>query len=277
MSDSSTTPLETPPPASPGSSRGPRSALRLLGKRQEQGDDWMLSFMDTLTLLVALFALLLSFSTVEKQKIEAVAEGLALDKYGAAIVRGNILLEDKGRPTVEEVPPTETSQKYRTPEGNEAADTALRRDLARRGLAELVEIKVQEDFVDLQLNEGVLFATGAAELSSEGLSVVAKLAPFVIDLGGGLSIEGHTDNIPISTERFPTNWELSSARAASVARALIQAGLLPSTVHIRGYAATRPIADNATEAGRHKNRRVNLVVKVSDLRGHVEPNTPKSR
>jgi len=244
----------------------PRPGLTFLAKRKEVDEEWMLTYMDTVTLLVTLFALLLSTSSVDEEKYQALAEGLSLEKYGAGILTGSLSVEEK-LTEKEGEPQLAPASNEAPPPVPDTDDEKIRRELSRQGLTDLVEISVQKNVIDLQLNEIVLFQTGEAILLDKGLSVVSRLAPILMGMGHSLSVEGHTDNIPISTSHFPSNWELSAARAASVARELIRAGLSPSKVHIRGYADTRPIADNRRPEGRYKNRRVNLILKASGDKG----------
>jgi chemotaxis protein MotB len=223
------------------------------------GDEWMLTYMDTVTLLVTLFVLLLSFSTINAEKFDSVANALSLKKYGKGILTGKVVPIQK---------PAEFPPKPEEPAApaDKAADLAegLRSELADQGLTDLVEMTVHENVVDLQLNESVLFQTGEAVLIDSGRAVVEKLVPFLGKTAFPVSVQGHTDNVPIRTDLYPSNWELSAARAASVARAFIEGGIDRDRVEIRGYAETRPVASNDTVEGRARNRRVNLVLQMSE-------------
>jgi outer membrane protein OmpA-like peptidoglycan-associated protein len=104
---------------------------------------------------------------------------------------------------------------------------------------------------------------GAAELLDGGKRVLTGLLPLLSAGGYMISVEGHTDSVPIATERFPSNWELSGARAASVVRELIALGIDENRLELSGFAHTRPLGDNATPAGRERNRRVNILLHAS--------------
>ncbi len=242
-----TAPEQAPPPR-----RRRKVSASLHDLPRWPADEWMLTYMDTVTLLVTLFVMLLSFSTIDREKFDAVIKGLNLEKYGTGVMTGSFTLVDIAPEITEEAP---------RPEDIAAG---LQDELAEQGLTDLVDVKVRENVVDFQLNESVLFVSGQADLIAKGLSVVARLVPVLVKLDAAISVEGHTDNVPISTERFPSNWELSAARAASVTRKLIGDGIGEKRVHIRGYAATRPVADNDTAEGRQQNRRVNLILQLSD-------------
>ena len=105
-----------------------------------------------------------------------------------------------------------------------------------------------------------MFHSGDAELSSEGSELLDQLVLILSDTDRQISIEGHTDNLPIATSRFPSNFDLSSGRADTVVRFLLSRNMRADRLRAIGYADIRPLADNATSEGRAKNRRVNIVV-----------------
>ncbi|HBN14351.1 MAG TPA: flagellar motor protein MotB [Pseudohongiella sp.] len=113
----------------------------------------------------------------------------------------------------------------------------------------------------LRIADNLLFDSGEAELRYEGMILISQLTEVLEAFSGNISVEGHTDNIPISTPRFPSNWELSSARAISVLRFLESDGIDPSRMRAIGYADTQPLQSNASAEGRAGNRRVELVLR----------------
>ena len=112
------------------------------------------------------------------------------------------------------------------------------------------------DWLEIELASELLFASGSAELQARSLPAIREIASVIADLGKPVRIEGHTDNVPLSGGRFVSNWHLSAARAATIAEQLGTAGVAPERLSAVGYGEFRPLADNATEAGRLKNRRV---------------------
>jgi chemotaxis protein MotB len=107
----------------------------------------------------------------------------------------------------------------------------------------------------------VFFDLGKADLKPEAIEILTRLGPLLKDIPNPIRIEGHTDNLPISTARFPSNWELSTHRATSVIRYLVEElGFSPDKLSAAGYGEYRPIADNETPAGRALNRRVDIVI-----------------
>ena len=123
-----------------------------------------------------------------------------------------------------------------------------------------VIIKQGEDWLELEMKSNVLFYSGEARLETTAVPIIGKVANILSSSANPIQVEGFTDNNPINTPKFPSNWELSAARAASVVHLLDRYGLDPSRMSAIGYGEFQPIADNTTEEGRQKNRRVVLVV-----------------
>ena len=129
-------------------------------------------------------------------------------------------------------------------------------------LRDRVEVAVHPGEVNLEISDSILFDRASAALTNEGLALLKDLAEVFSGQPYPLSVEGHTDNIPIENARYPSNWELSSARAAVVTRKLIEQGIAPGMVRAIGYGATHPLADNRTSEGRARNRRVSFILQV---------------
>lgn len=126
--------------------------------------------------------------------------------------------------------------------------------------AKLVSIKRNDYWIALEMNSELLFLSGEATLSKKAQPVLEKIAEVVNPLPNAINIEGHTDDIPINTPKFPSNWDLSSARATSVVQEFVKAGINPTRLSAIGYGEFHPIGDNKIEEGRFKNRRVILVL-----------------
>jgi chemotaxis protein MotB len=124
----------------------------------------------------------------------------------------------------------------------------------------LVSVKRNDFWIELDMNSELLFLSGEAALSPKAQPALEKIAEVVNSLPNAINVEGHTDNVPIETLVFPSNWELSSARATSVVQALIKEGTDPTRLSAVGYGEFHPIGDNTTEEGRFKNRRVTMVL-----------------
>ncbi|WP_245395148.1 OmpA family protein [methane-oxidizing endosymbiont of Gigantopelta aegis] len=125
---------------------------------------------------------------------------------------------------------------------------------------DLVSVKRNDFWLELEMKSDLLFLSGEAELSKKASPVLRKIAEVLGRMPNMINVEGHTDNIPIDTVEFPSNWDLSAARATSVVRELIKDHINPKRLAVVGYGEFHPVADNSTEEGRFKNRRVLLVV-----------------
>jgi chemotaxis protein MotB len=127
----------------------------------------------------------------------------------------------------------------------------------------MIVVRRKEDWLEIEIRTDILFPSGVALLTAPSDQVLENLATILAPFTNPLRVEGFTDNVPIATTQYPSNWELSAARAASVARLFASAGVDPARLGIVGWGEVRPLADNATVEGRNSNRRV-LVVVMSD-------------
>jgi chemotaxis protein MotB len=125
---------------------------------------------------------------------------------------------------------------------------------------DLVSVTRNDYWIELQMNSELLFLSGEAALSRKAQPVLKEIAQVINTLPNAVNVEGHTDNIPINNIKFPSNWDLSSARATSVVQELIRAGVDPTRLSALGYGEFHPLGDNSTGEGRFKNRRVTLVL-----------------
>jgi len=238
--------------------------------RAEEDDQalWLLTMVDLKTLLLTLFVILVAYAYYEPDRYDGapgVGVEITRDTPQTALLPPDAMpeqpeqeLDDPLRPPepplIEEPPKAEPADEL-----DQAADQ-LRAELA--GMDDQVELSVTEGRVNLRIRDNILFDPGAARLSSEGLRLLEELARRLADSDYPISVEGHTDNIPIRTLRFPSNWELSVARATSVLRYLASQGIDEKRLRAVGHADTRPVASNDTPEGRAANRRVDLVVHV---------------
>lgn len=132
------------------------------------------------------------------------------------------------------------------------------------GLNKAVNIKVTQGYAQLEIQDKVLFKSSEATLTASGEALIKRLVPVLKQAVGLILIEGHTDNLPIKSAQFPSNWELGASRATSVLHYLVSQQLDSRHLRATTYADTMPIADNSTAAGREKNRRVNILIKFSE-------------
>lgn len=235
---------------------------------------WLVSYADFVTLLFAFFVVMYSISSVNDKKYESLSE--ALDEAFSTIRRVQKVadpIQVGTEPTVIQPikldsPSTEEINKHR-----ELSEEILKE---RRQLQmvsdqfedvlqpyvenDLVEVKRHDFWIELEMKSELLFLSGEAELAAKAVPVLKKIAEVIRRMPNVINIEGHTDNVPIDTLEFPSNWDLASARATTVVREFVQNGISPKRLSAVGYGEFHPIADNNNEAGRNKNRRVVLVL-----------------
>lgn len=123
-----------------------------------------------------------------------------------------------------------------------------------------IQVGFRKGRMVVQLSNAILFDSGKSKLRPEGQDAIASLAPALQSVNRDFVVGGHTDNIPIKTARYPSNWELSTARAVSVVKGLIEAGYPASKLGAAGYAENDPVGDNTTDEGREQNRRIEIIL-----------------
>ncbi len=233
-----------------GTEREQRRSFRDLSERLggrgggEEQDAWVMTYMDVITLMLTLFVMLLAYADRGEESLQQVTGGLA---------------QAVGAESIIELPAPKPSI---VPAIDKTMDTLADR-MRAMGLAEGVEIEHDGESVKVQLSEKLLFSVGEARISEFAFEQLEPIVALLREESYLITVEGHTDDVPIANERFPSNWELSSARAAYVVRYLIEEGIAPARLGAVGYADTRPRAENTDEQGRGRNRRVTLVLEQS--------------
>ena len=224
-------------------------------QRDEEQEAWLITYLDMLTLLLVMLVIMLSMAG------KADGEG----DSRAAIATPTAMATPE--PLAIEAQPTSAPIPAIAPLPEPAIDApvsdAQTSDTAEAlALGEDIEVIVNDGSISFRISSEILFGSGQAELENTGLDVIDRLIPTLAASPHRIIVEGHTDNLPIQTERFPSNWELSASRASSVVRYLQLAGIEATRLSATGYADTRPIADNGSEPGRASNRRVELVMQT---------------
>lgn len=215
---------------------------------------WMSTFADMVTLLLAFFVMLLSFSTIQEAKFHDAVSSLK-GAFGVLKNPQSVISQ-----------PTPVQPRADTNEWQQMLHELqkVRMVLAEEGLADDVQLSIEKDGVTIQISTPMLFAPARAELKPESGRVLDRLATALSRLETEIRVEGHTDNVPISSEQFPSNWELSAARAMAVLKYLLGQGLPPEQLAAVGYGEYQPVGPNDTEEGRRRNRRVDIFVRKSD-------------
>ena len=251
------------------------------GDGHADDERWLLTYADMITLLMALFMVLFSISSVNVSKFETLKETLQNAFSPKVLSGGGSILPDGGasrssQPPSQQPTPAAVPQRLEDRAANDRHHEQedfrrLKRQLdayARsHGFSASIETLIDSRGLVIRLlTDDVLFDSGSAILKAEAGPLLAKIAALVnVDASHPISVGGHTDDVPIATGRFPSNWELSAARAAGVARFLTAHGVAATRLEATGVADQRPIATNTTEEGRSRNRRVEIAL----LRGSV--------
>lgn len=221
------------------------------------GAGWMASFADTMTLLMTFFILLYSMASVEEEKMIAMANALQnvlQGKKSDAIFDYN--LSNGEAPII--------SADEKGVERNESVYTyeELKKYIEGNNLGTLMTVEKTEEGVELQLSDSILFPSGTADLLNESKTILNKVAELILNSKADIVIAGHTDNRPIKSDKFPSNWELSVQRAVNVVKYFTEGkGITSSRFSAMGYGEHRPIGDNSTEDGQRANRRVSILFK----------------
>jgi len=273
--------------------------IRKRQKHEEEGNSerWLVSYADFITLLFAFFTTLYAISTVNADKAGKLVNSMRAAFDTAIFEQGSRTLSiSKGGGAAEssEILQNHPSQKNanlnerilkRTDAGQfPTKKTVLsgEKDLGR--FKRTVESSLGEDVLKgrvrthiearglvISVGENGVFDSGSDQIKPEGIALVDTIGASLVSVGNQVRIEGHTDNVPISNWRFPSNWELSTARATAViSHLIVNFGLKPELVSAAGYAEYRPCATNSTEEGKARNRRVDIVV-LDPAAAGVEP------
>jgi chemotaxis protein MotB len=229
---------------------------------------WLVSYADFITLLFAFFVVLFASSQADKKKQSQVAAAMQSAFSPLAVfephsktppITENSVAPSITKPAALALPlPPATSTHLEETEAR--INHLLRAQTAGGGIPPgSVGTRMTPEGLVISLNEIGFFASGSAEVRPAALTMLSALAASLPD--APLRVEGHTDNVPIHTTQYATNWELSTARASAIARLLLERGSIkPTNLAAAGYAEFHPIASNLTEEGRSKNRRVDIIL-----------------
>ena len=209
---------------------------------------WMNTFSDLLNLLLTFFVLLFAMKSMDSGTLK---ESLGYFRQGGI---GALEFGDKSSFT----PPK--FRKRNAPGRKDYSPAALRKILSRSSVAEEINFSTDRRGMVLTLSNAVLFESGRADLSDEGKLTVEEIGEVISLSLKNFRVVGHTDDVPVSTQRFPSNWELSIARAIAVTdHILLESGIRPERFSVAGYADFHPLVPNDSPENRSKNRRVEIV------------------
>ncbi len=255
---------------------------------------WAIPYGDLVTLLLAFFVVMYAVSSVNEGKYRVLADslsqafggppksmkpvqignrpekGASSDSMFSAVNLRGFESEQAARQ-----PPSASHDASRDPDAlppvggaaaAQAAETLKRMsDAVEQAMQDLISkdmivVRRSESWLEIEISTDILYASGVATLAPEATPVLQRLARILRPFPNPVRIEGHTDNVPISTVAFPSNWELSAARAASVVHLFMASGIEPQRMTVIGLGQYRPVASNDSLQGRNRNRRVIIVV-----------------
>ncbi|SEO84406.1 chemotaxis protein MotB [Amphibacillus marinus] len=249
--------------------------MRRRNKNKNSGGapKWMTTFSDLMSLMLTFFVLLFAMSQIDSQRFEALAESFRNQAAFNIFSSGSISNESTGGDVTVEpdesiiVDLPEADHDLTVDElasDSESLEELLREVeayLADNGLNNLISANRSDQGVVLILQEQILFDSGEAIIKSEGEPFLDKVAVLLSSISNKVRVEGHTDNRPISTPQFPSNWELSGARASSVIRYILTNNDFEEDRFVAvGYGDTQPVASNNSPENWQKNRRVEIVI-----------------
>lgn len=244
--------------------------MRRRRHHEEEADNterWLVSYADFITLLFAFFVVMYSMSSINEGKYRVLSDTMVAafqtpPKSTEPIQIGEQSRSLKPVENISESPAAIRIKPVQAVDADQTRRIAARVSQVLQPLIDKQLIKVSHDklWVEVELNNSILYSSGEADLAPGAYPVLQKLAALLAGLPNHVDVEGHTDNLPIRNERYRSNWELSAARAASVVHVLTRNGVAPERLSAIGYGEFRPVADNATEQGRQRNRRVAIII-----------------
>jgi chemotaxis protein MotB len=247
---------------------------RAHAEEHENHERWLVSYADFITLLFAFFVVMYSLSTVNEGKYRVLSDSLVSAFRSVNInTRGQQIAPGTTTPS-----PALPQIKPKAPASPAQAREEERKRQAREKMREMAKeimqvlnplvregkVSVTEGLkgITVEINASVLFPVGEAKLQPAAVKALRAVAEVAASADFPITVEGHTDPTPIATPQFPSNWELSGARASSVVRLFVDSGVAPQRLTATGYGEQRPVASNDTQEGRARNRRVTILIEA---------------
>jgi chemotaxis protein MotB len=237
-----------------------RRRRKYLDQRQSDNHErWLVSYADFMTLLFAFFVVMYALSSVNEGKYRVLSESL-IGAFGSKATEPNL-----SAPVLPRKAPPLRIIKPADPQGRQREQMRGIAQNILKVLDSLVrdgQVKVTQSNrgISVEINASVLFASGQAQLRAESGRALQQVARVLANTEQGIQVEGYSDDTPISTSQFPSNWELSAARASSVVRLFIDNGVAEMRLSAIGFGPNRPVMSNDTPEGRARNRRVTVMI-----------------
>ena len=255
-------------------------------KKKSGSPAWMATFADMSTLLLTFFVIMLSMATVDVMKFKEMlgsvkeAFGVTFETHGEyrATIQDEVTPpEDPGQGEWQQLQQEFKEEYYaeveaaaEAAEEREKAAEEIQKQIDQSQMGDQIEVSSGDNGIRIRVKGALLFGAGQADLMSQAVPFLDALVQVMNKFTYYLLVEGHTDSTPISTDRFPSNWELSSHRASVVLRYLIYKGINPGRLTSVGLGATYPLASNDTPEGRAANRRVEFILTEKPFRPVID-------
>lgn len=238
---------------------------RRVTEEHENHERWLVSYADFITLLFAFFVVMYSISSVNEGKYKVLSDALVGVFNDQQRSLKPIPIGDERPRTTQPATPLDTETDDASAAVTQVDPLQTIADDVRSAFGDLIAadqltVRGNELWIEIELKSGLLFGSGDAIPSDRAFAIVEKVAGILQPFANPVHVEGFTDNQPIRTAQYPTNWELSSARASSIVRMLAMDGIDPSRMAAVGYGEYQPVAGNDSADGRARNRRVVLVI-----------------
>jgi chemotaxis protein MotB len=242
-------------------------------KREEEHENlerWLVSYADFITLLFAFFVVMYAISSINEGKYRVMSDSLVnafreaptTEKPIAMGQRNPSILTGTGKPIGHEVQHPEGANPERQKAAERMKKVAKNILDAMQPLSKEGKVRVTQSprGITIEINASLLFNSGDAVLQPSSREALAAVAKVLAGVDNAIQVEGHSDNVPINSPLYPSNWELSSSRAGSVVRLFAELGVPTTRMVAIGYADNQPVDTNATPEGRARNRRVNVLI-----------------
>jgi len=226
---------------------------------------WLVSYADFITLMFAFFVVMFSSARIDKEKMERLTQSIqaGFQELGASAPSRPHAKKSNRAEELVRTPPSNAglSDVNHKPEDLAAIQRELEKLLSPEIKRREVALRLEPDGLIISLREIGFFDSGSSRIKPQAVDAIHRVAGFLQARACSLRIEGHTDNVPIHTVSFASNWELSTARATELVKLLIEnEGFAPDRLSAAGYGEFHPVADNAAPAGQQLNRRVDIVI-----------------
>jgi chemotaxis protein MotB len=232
------------------------------GHHEEHVDEaWLLPYSDMLTLLLALFIVMFALGQTDKTKFEALSR-----EFNIIFAGGSGVMQQDGNSVIPmdgELGEGEFGMNSAKAEDDKMTEIKrmLEQEIRKEGYSDKIKVELNSEGLEIAIQDVALFRSGDADVLNDVSPLLSKISNMLHDLDNEVKIAGHTDNVPISNTKFRSNWDLSATRAINVMNLMVaSAGISPDKASIEAHGEYMPKYDNNTEAGRAKNRRVEIIV-----------------